>query len=76
MYLIDNRVKQTCLSPIMKNIENLVLQYEIRKTETKINRDTKSEKNTLINNNLKIRRSLGVEEDYNKLIQCFLVKII
>ena len=24
MYLIDNRVKQVCLSPIMKNIENLI----------------------------------------------------
>lgn len=33
MYLIDNRVKQVCLSPIMKNIENLVSQYENRKTE-------------------------------------------
>lgn len=74
MYLIDNRVKQVCLSPIMKNIENLVLQYEIRETETKISRDTKSEKSTLINNSLKNRRSLGVEEDYNKLIQCFFSK--
>ena len=34
MYLIDNRVKQVCLSPIMKNIENLISQYESRKTET------------------------------------------
>ena len=72
MYLIDNRVKQVCLSPIMKNIENLVSQYESRKTETKISRDTKSHKNTLINNKLKNTRNLDILEDYNKLIQSYI----
>ena len=40
--------------------------------KTKINSNIKSDKNILINNSLKNRRSLGIEEDYNKLIQYYI----
>ena len=69
IYLIDNRVKQICLSPIMKNIENLVSQYKSRKSEEKISRDIEIEKNNITefnqaNNNYRL---LSIEFDSKSL---------
>lgn len=78
IYLIDNRVKQICLSPIMKNIENLVSQYKSRKSEEKISRDIEIYKNNITefnqaNNNYRLlstefdSKSLNEESQLKKL---------
>lgn len=78
IYLIDNRVKQICLSPIMKNIENLVSQYKSRKSEEKISRDIEIDKNNITefnqaNNNYRLlstefdSKSLNEESQLKKL---------
>ena len=78
VYLIDNRVKQICLSPIMKNIENLVSQYKSRKSEEKISRDIEIDKNNITefnqaNNNYRLlstefdSKSLNEESQLKKL---------